>query len=648
MADSFSELISDVFDESDISSWYSEDDIPKGGDGIARIFGALKECSYCIACITEENVDSPWIHFETGAIALKSGFDNVFPVLLRPSVQLHEKSPLKIPQHAATSERDIQNIIKLMQQSSNRQDYKFEERFESAYSKFKKKIYEVASYEDPNISQLLISSNFSKHLKNALSNRECLTNKVFAQLSKIVCQRFSTHLKSIAASEHPKLRLPYTEYPYCLDSLLKDAKISKQAIQVKAVALIDEKEFFWSGRLGLHISQNTPRDSIRVFVFSDSSHMKNNFSLLVRNSEYHKVCAISKAAFSAIAGHHSYDFSIISQGESNVLARYYDSSSEKEVFDALNGQNYAQIEFLTDDIDIDTHVEIIEKIISIAVPITPSTNFEKLAASIFYSIPQEVKTVEMSQYINISEYDKHEEAHAYYKEMIENILFRIQCAKNGKAKLRVLELGAGTGLFTKHLIQLKNADVTAVEIDWECYKRMEYKFSSIDITKILSLNGSTLNILHADSRHYVENRYKFDVICSVFADHHIKPTDKNLYFKEVYKNLADDGVFIVGDEFLADYSDSGDSYNASLRLFHNHIIDLARKDGNDILVRLEEAALKSGLDRVGDFKVSCRIYESLLSNNGLFDFGKIKIGPSEENNIGGVYVYEMSKRSNSK
>ena len=50
-------------------------------------------------------------------------------------------------------------------------------------------------------------------------------------------------------------------------------------------------------------------------------------------------------------------------------------------------------------------------------------------------------------------------------------------------------------------------------------------------------------------------------------------------------------------------------------------------------------AVRSGLEQNGDFKVSCSQYEEFLLTNG-FTFTHKKIGPLNQNDVGGVYVYQ--------
>lgn len=50
-----------------IDIWYSED-IPRGRPWFDKIINELKDANFGIVCLTPENVNSKWLHFEAGAI----------------------------------------------------------------------------------------------------------------------------------------------------------------------------------------------------------------------------------------------------------------------------------------------------------------------------------------------------------------------------------------------------------------------------------------------------------------------------------------------------------------------------------------------------------------------------------------------------
>jgi len=55
-----------------VAPWMSDKDIDKGTEWFAELQGLLGRAKLCIICVTAENVRSPWLYYETGAIAAKN------------------------------------------------------------------------------------------------------------------------------------------------------------------------------------------------------------------------------------------------------------------------------------------------------------------------------------------------------------------------------------------------------------------------------------------------------------------------------------------------------------------------------------------------------------------------------------------------
>lgn len=247
---------------------------------------------------------------------------------------------------------------------------------------------------------------------------------------------------------------------------------------------------------------------------------------------------------------------------------------------------------------------------------------------------EEVNPVEMSRYISIKAYDSHEEKHAYFIEMMEYIVSRIkdiQYKSKNTNPMNAFEHGAGTGHLTKRIAEIKNLQVLACELDQVCYQQLSDNLCHKKNLTILNKNTLAM-----------DDTEKFDFICSSFADHHFNMDDKVKYFATIAKMLKQNGVALIGDEFLPEHDYANTKQRAeALNKYHNHIIDIAIDEGNFALAKLETQALDSGLAGLGDFKLSCSQYERLLGIQGL-SFRKKKIGPTDLENFGGVYVYELT------
>ncbi len=52
-----------------VQPWLSERDIEKGARSVPAIAAQLEDTSFGIICLTADNLEQPWIHFEAGALA---------------------------------------------------------------------------------------------------------------------------------------------------------------------------------------------------------------------------------------------------------------------------------------------------------------------------------------------------------------------------------------------------------------------------------------------------------------------------------------------------------------------------------------------------------------------------------------------------
>ncbi len=65
-----------------VKPWVSSEDVTKGTPWFAAISGQLARSGACLLCITPENVGSPWLFYEAGAIALALRDARICPYLI--------------------------------------------------------------------------------------------------------------------------------------------------------------------------------------------------------------------------------------------------------------------------------------------------------------------------------------------------------------------------------------------------------------------------------------------------------------------------------------------------------------------------------------------------------------------------------------
>lgn len=92
--------------------WLSSKDINKGRQWFSELQGFLSEATSCIVCVTKENVRSPWIYYETGAIAAKKQNVLVCPYLLGVGVSMISDGPLSQFQCTEATKSDTLALIR--------------------------------------------------------------------------------------------------------------------------------------------------------------------------------------------------------------------------------------------------------------------------------------------------------------------------------------------------------------------------------------------------------------------------------------------------------------------------------------------------------------------------------------------------------
>ena len=610
-----------IFQHEQIEAWVSGEDIALDKN---RFQKSVEHADFVICCLTRSS--SIWLNFKVGFILGRNSKIKVLKVnkLTGPLANLAHLAHTDVIN--GTDKEQITNL--LTEILSDKQ--KAIAWVDRTFDKWDKLLNDLI--HDLDISDLNEDINSVKEATESLKENPYIrNNKCFREIFMNSLTEISGQLQSA----HASYSVPATLYPYHLISLQKQLNV-----RVKAIALVDHEEHFWPEEIGRKIGDSAQKDSIRVFVFFRSEDLERNFEIILDHANEYEVRAMNyQQLIRELPPHFCKDFSIIEAPDnSKVLAEYVGRGLSKTICFTAHNQASRKV-FI--------HEKALDKIIANAVKIEKNNSqnpetINKLMIEIREQIFKSslssavgMKPIEMSAYIDVEDYDKHEEKHAYYQEMMNEMIDIIIEHQSKSSQLyRILELGAGTGIFTKRLLErISNIEVVAVELDWVCFHRLKHSLQ----------NNNLLQVINDDSCTYVDPLgKKFDCIVSSFADHHIKPADKEHYFQNIKRNLAFNGIIVVGDEFLPSY-DSDDYYARQLALekYHQHIIEIAELEGETVLANLERAALKSGLEGVGDFKVSCEEYEAFLSASDL-KAEKEKIGPKDRDDLGGVYVYKMN------
>jgi len=99
-----------------IDVFISSEDIAKGENWSRRLSEELSECSFGIICLTSQNVEAPWIHFESGALA-KTLDSRVSAFMVDVNVS-DVKGPLSSLQNTKFEKQDFFKLVKSINDST--------------------------------------------------------------------------------------------------------------------------------------------------------------------------------------------------------------------------------------------------------------------------------------------------------------------------------------------------------------------------------------------------------------------------------------------------------------------------------------------------------------------------------------------------
>lgn len=139
-----------------IKPWMSKNDINKGAQWFSEIEQNLRSCHLGIICLTPENLKSPWIHFETGALAgklySKKGQKRVCTYLFKVEPNNLEP-PLSEFQYTEANKEDTLKLMKtinnLLKDTDKVDDKKLEVQFDMWWPNFEGKISSIKEKKEP-------------------------------------------------------------------------------------------------------------------------------------------------------------------------------------------------------------------------------------------------------------------------------------------------------------------------------------------------------------------------------------------------------------------------------------------------------------------------------------------------------------------
>ncbi|PHJ56526.1 methyltransferase type 11 [Nostoc linckia z18] len=128
----------------------------------------------------------------------------------------------------------------------------------------------------------------------------------------------------------------------------------------------------------------------------------------------------------------------------------------------------------------------------------------------------------------------------FYKTAVEII------PNNRSASLKILDLGAGTGLYSGMVQSVfPNAEFTLLDLAFEMLEKAQLRFSKMGkFPRILI--GNYVEVDLGDS---------YDLVISALSIHHLPDSDKQSLYQKIYNILNPGGMFINADQVLGKTTD---------------------------------------------------------------------------------------------
>jgi hypothetical protein len=124
-----------------VEPWLSEADIEAGDRWAEAVAKELADSNFGIICVTRENVGSPWVLFEAGALAKSMQGSKVIPLLL--DLEFRDiTGPLAQFQAKKVDKSGLSEVIQSINQTANHAvpDARAKQLFEALWPEFEKKV----------------------------------------------------------------------------------------------------------------------------------------------------------------------------------------------------------------------------------------------------------------------------------------------------------------------------------------------------------------------------------------------------------------------------------------------------------------------------------------------------------------------------
>jgi tRNA (cmo5U34)-methyltransferase len=126
----------------------------------------------------------------------------------------------------------------------------------------------------------------------------------------------------------------------------------------------------------------------------------------------------------------------------------------------------------------------------------------------------------------------------HYEDMIRSLILSL--AFHAKEKMKVLDLGCGTGNISKELKKrFPNANITCVDLAENMIKMTKSKMASYNDIEFITADFRDLDF-----------HKEYDAVISSLALHHMQPDEQKTFYHRINEFLKEGGVFYNADIIL--------------------------------------------------------------------------------------------------
>ncbi|MEA3430245.1 MAG: class I SAM-dependent methyltransferase [Nanoarchaeota archaeon] len=220
---------------------------------------------------------------------------------------------------------------------------------------------------------------------------------------------------------------------------------------------------------------------------------------------------------------------------------------------------------------------------------------------------------QLSEHLSLDEYD----GYMKHKPLEQRIIldFVINRLKE-KSSLKIIEFGAGTGRFTKLLLNIfPKLNLILVEPDKNCCLKLNK----------LKKKYPQIKIVQSTAENY-KSKEKFDIVIMATAFHHVAFKNKSKVLKLVKSILNKNGMFLCGDNFIAEYKNMKERDQVLKKSMDKWIRDAKRdNDVKEIKMAQDMQKIVFRKDYGGEYFICPSKFEAHIKEAKLTVKGKVNV-----------------------